>query len=564
MFSSLPSASKIYVSSAKSRQKNLNSAKKKRKKPVPIVCTPVRVCDEETLVSAISLRKGAGSHVSLTSNEESFEVEYSSRSEEDVPNLSVDIITEENALNTRIMAPSCVENAIIESTSESVCSDLTPNKTECIKSKTERRKPGDKNILIKEATSAVSDSIYCDEKKVDELVETSENSDVESSESMLETVALKSNLIKKDASCETTGSMIDIKAEVNATSSILLIQTANSDYHQPSDNNQKLNLIPQNEIHNVECKDHSDGNNGDISVHNKDHTSCIKSPTACEDLDCSENGVLVENPCTFVYEDMDATGDKISSDVDSSSVRSDCCTATNLYDIHVDNSEHESVEENQIPNENNGRLHSPEQSEVSCTESIMYEAKSIYQTDPPFQNHSFRNEQFHKKHISSRSGEEAMSSLKDLLENDVTDGCINLQKVSSEKVLRRSFSVPEKFCDAKDIEALGGKISKNASHTQQRDFNGCECKSTSSCFTLDKSTFTADGSVITYDKCTITTDMMNPSLFKMDAATTPIKTGSETSSSESDLVSAALKESAMLFMRVLPPVAVMQARARLL
>lgn len=546
MYSSLPSASKIYVSSCKSKHKTLNSAKKKRKKSPAITSTPVRVYDEDTLISSISLRKGAASQLSMNSNEESVDNEIHSEIKEETLSVSEEVIYEEN---TACEEKKCIENKSIDIQNETNESIIYKDD---IKINNEASQADKADVEPEKISTVIPDDDKSYKTDIFETDLAHESSDVESSESMVKTVVPKSSSHKthESTSCSAINST---ENDENFTSSLTTADTGVQTYEDNTVSNDEwpvtVSISDMNEKID-DCKLLKSS-----AIHSN-LTDVVSSDTS---LKCEVSSILPEN--SYMFDDKDVSDEKIPSDSDSSSVRSDCCAATNIYDIHIDNSEHGSLEESQNSNHQTDRIQSPEQSEVSCTESIMCDAKSIYQNESSF--HSSSENHLYKNHVSSKSIHMNATDMSNLPKKGDSHSFMNLQKAKSRKVLLRSLSVPEKICNCRNSELVSGEVTeKNLDNSMNNLNNYGTHKLPKFSSTSDKSTLTTEVPVVTSEKSTITLNVSDTCHSKKDAATTPIKSTSKLSMVGEQHPSTSLKDSTMLLMKVLPPVTVMQARAR--
>lgn len=558
MFSSLPSASKIYVQSSKTKHKNLSSAKKKRKKSPANICTPVNVYDEETLVSSTSLQNCSSSRLSLNGQEESLKNDI--KCEEEIINSGSDDTfgPEENDQSSSIM--NCDNNikdvcdnerndnehspCIISMSSQIIISDNEANKS---------FEEEEKKIFTDETT----DSIYCDKYAASDNYNTKEiqtDSDILVSKSMLHTSDPKS--------CEEQYDKQNINYE-EVTSVLPQVQLTLKDSVP-----QNLEEISNNEEDVLSKKDKENHftafSSKDTNYENWQHSKDdVGSNTFSSENTASENNKASSNDLCALVDSKDTL--KVISDIDSSSVRSDCCQSSNIYDIHVISSEHSSVDENenQMSGGEECRVQSPEQSEKSCTESVMYDSRSICQNEFPHQHNSVTD--FHKKHIISESSHGNFTSTEKLSENISNSSCNfkNFEKRKPNYVIRRSLSLPERLSSYRSTGAFDNKVLHDAFIFQQNNSNKSTTTTNSKfCYTSDKSTFTVDETDFKYSKSTSTLDTLGAYFNKKDVATTPLKNDNLKPFTENKSVATSLRDSTMLIMKVLPPVAVLQARAR--
>lgn len=536
MFSSLPSASKIYVQSSKAKHKNLSSAKKKRKKSPANTCTPVHVYDEETLVSSTSLENCSSSRLSLAGQEESHE------SNEEIINLGsedTDGPGENIQISSIVNCDSNIKDVYVNETNDnehspcliSMSSQIIINDSGVSKSFEEE----ENEILTNEKT----DSIYCDEYMASDNYRTKEiqtDSDILDSKSMLLTSNPKSHEEQCDEQNVSYGEV---------TSTLQVLSTS-----------KKLEEILNNE-EDILSKNAKDTKYENFQ-HKKDDTG--STTFSSENTVCGNNEALSSGLCVLI-ESKDTL--KIVSDIDSSSVRSDCCQSSNIYDIHVISSEHSSVDENenQMSSGEECRVQSPEQSEKSCTESAMYDSRSICQNEFPYQQTSVTD--FRKKHIINESshGNSTIEKLSDKVSNSFCN-FKNFEKLRPNFVMRRSMSLPERLDCYKSTDVCDKVLQDAFLIPRSSNSNKSATANSKFCYTSDKSTFTVDETDFKYSKSTTTLDTMGAYFNKKDVATTPLKNDNLKPVTENKSVATSLKDSTMLIMKVLPPVAVLQARAR--
>lgn len=553
MFSSLPSASKIYVQSSKSKHKNVSSAKKKRKKSPANISTPVHVYDEETLVSSTSLPPNCTSSLlSLTVQEESLKNETKCETNEEIINPGcddTDVPQEDNESSSIINCYSdinddvCVSDTndnehspcLISMSSQIIISDNGANKS---------FEEEEKEILANEKT----DSIYCDEYAASDNYKTKEiqtDSDILGPKSIYQTSDPKSHEEQCDKQNINYEEVTSILPQVQLTSKDSVLQKL-----EEISNNEKDVLSKNDKEIYFNAFSTKDTKSENIQ-HSKDDMG--STTFSSEKMACENNKSSSTDLCA-VIESKDTL--KIGSDIDNSSVRSDCCQSANIYDIHVISSEHSSVDENenQISGGEECRVQSPEQSEKSCTESVMYDSRSICQNEFPYQNSSVTD--FHKRHG-------AFTSIEKLSENISNSSCHfkNFQKLKPNYVMQRSLSLPERLGSYRNIDAFD-KVLQDAFVIPQSNSIKSTTASRKFCYTSDKSTFTVDETDFKYSKSTTTLDTLGAYFNKKDVATTPLKNDNLKPDTENKSVATSLKDSTMLIMKVLPPVAVLQARAR--
>lgn len=557
MFSSLPSASKIYVNSCKPKQKNLNSAKKRRKKVATITSTPVHIQDEETLVSSSSLRKNSSSQISTNSHEESLEVELATMSEGN----DMSVFSQNDNVRSRSFESNCFENKCKSNVDVDNASKATPDDLYCDlninNNNTLIMQDKDQEVrnenLGDNLDVSVEEEIKLQTEESDKIVCDGKNS-AGNEVSALECTAISENETSiplkqyEDSSMQTGEDSQEIFTDASVT--ISTEETIN-EYDHPV-------FAVDSESQTGQCNENQE-----------------LFPSSEVALNFEKEEIFAENSDISLKKYRNSLGEDIlkqsSDSADSSSVKSDCCMATNIYDVHIDNSEQSSGDENEISHDLNGRMQSPEQSEVSCTESFICDAKNICQNKSVSENYSSFERDINKKQTVTISSLESYSESNTLCKNllDNSQCLTDMQDIKSYEILSRSASLPENISKFKYATQLSNHVVPreeisydNASQVPKVMLDKHTSTSESTLFNSENSIFSSVSTVATLEKSTNTLESVSQSSSRKDMVTSPIKILNEVFVTKNKSISTSFKDSSMHLMKVLPPVAVMQARAR--
>ncbi|CAL1297551.1 unnamed protein product [Larinioides sclopetarius] len=515
MFSSLPSASKIYQNPVKPRQKSAPSAKKRRKKVHSSLNQHANIlddsvmslvsCDQESSSSVINGQKGlldsscrhsferenSSPEISLYSVEtcQTNSRSYNSIPEQDdharilceieeknVKKVTGDLCIEQNETLSKQMNESDQINLFdsnIEESSKINYADLIGDK---LQEESEAELSAETII-----TNSDQQNLSCEEGPNEEIkfdiTDTKDISEMtfEEVEASIENSYLKESLHKAMQMNETADEGVhseDLGSNASLQSSKIRYSVSqnNSDISNVETGN-NLNIsnverVSNPDISNVESVSNLDSSNVDIAntAHHiackEENGSCVKDATHSPNFDICNVKSSDDVASLSHEEDVDSTtvvDSEPHMDIVLADINGNCLSDNSKENMvcwtNADscNSNDHSIEVS-IMKEPNGpikdnvefplRTDSPEQSELSCTESVLCEAKDYHQEillpEKTFSNSNDKSED----HILSSEKPKEDFNVKG--SSNISQSFSNLLREDSETVVSsRCFSVPE-------------------------------------------------------------------------------------------------------------------------